>query len=616
VSSNQTRPNAPHEDHEPIKRDIAITLRALAGSNDIDVQFAQAKPALLGREVRLPDLPKALKAHDVTLLRGHADALAFKIACHDRVLHQKNAPQDEAGRLIFDMAEDVRVQALGMRRLEGVARNISAVISDQSSKLPFASSQDKVDVPVDVALKLHLLQVLSGQDLSPTSHALAHVWHEEFEQKAGTLFPQLSAFMEDQALYGQIVYRLLEALELGAGSYAQPSEQPDDQAGDKATQDEPQAGDGAQDGEQLEVDQAEGAEQSPESMFAAVDAPDGADGRTEYDLADSGDVPESQGARSPDARSILEKLPYKAFTTRFDEIVGAEELCTADELDRLRSYLDRQLEALQGVVARLANRLQRRLLARQLRTWEFDLEEGMLDSARLTRLVVDPFQPLSFKREKDTDFRDTIVTLLIDNSGSMRGRPISIAATCADILARTLERCGVKVEILGFTTRAWKGGQARENWLQAGKPALPGRLNDLRHIVYKSADTPWRRARRNLGLMMREGLLKENVDGEALLWAKDRLVARGEDRRILMMISDGAPVDDSTLSTNPGTYLEQHLRAVIEEIESRTPIELVAIGIGHDVTRYYKRAVTIVDAEQLGGVMVDELVSLFESQIS
>jgi cobaltochelatase CobT len=347
-----------------------------------------------------------------------------------------------------------------------------------------------------------------------------------------------------------------------------------------------------------------------EGATEAADAPSG-EMPDEADDADSEEA--SEAWRPPVSRSNEPRGPdYRAFTQKFDEVVQAEDLCDADELSRLRAYLDKQLSHLQGVVGRLANRLQRRLLAQQNRAWEFDLEEGMLDPARLPRIIIDPFQPLSFKQEKDTNFRDTVVTLLLDNSGSMRGRPITVAATCADILARTLERCGVKVEILGFTTRAWKGGQSRETWLQSGKPANPGRLNDLRHIVYKAADAPWRRARKNLGLMMREGLLKENIDGEALDWAHKRLLGRPEQRRILMVISDGAPVDDSTLSVNPGNYLERHLRFVIEDIESRSPVELIAIGIGHDVTRYYRRAVTIVDAEELGGAMTDKLAELFE----
>ena len=334
------------------------------------------------------------------------------------------------------------------------------------------------------------------------------------------------------------------------------------------------------------------------------------------DDIDEEEAPEGEEPWRPELpfSSLSNENFYRVYTNQFDEVIGAEDLCDAEELGRLRNYLDKQLASLQGVVARLANRLQRRLMAQQNRSWEFDLEEGLLDAARLTRIIINPLHALSFKVEHDTQFRDTVVTLLLDNSGSMRGRPITVAATCADILARTLERCGVKVEILGFTTRAWKGGQSREKWLADGKPANPGRLNDLRHIIYKAADTPWRRARRSLGLMMREGLLKENIDGEALIWAHNRLLARSEQRRILMVISDGAPVDDSTLSVNSGNYLERHLRQVITDIEQRSPIELIAIGIGHDVTRYYRRAVTIIDAEELGGAMTEKLAELFEDQ--
>ncbi len=351
------------------------------------------------------------------------------------------------------------------------------------------------------------------------------------------------------------------------------------------------------------------ADELEEGAMEAADAPS-----AEYpDESDAGESEEPSENRPVPSGGQEKRGPdYKAFTTKYDEVVDAAELCEPEELQRLRDYLDKQLQNLSSVVARLANRLQRRLMAQQSRSWEFDLEEGVLDTARLPRIIIDPQQPLSFKHEKDMEFRDTVVTLLIDNSGSMRGRPITVAATCADILARTLERCGVKVEILGFTTRAWKGGQSREAWLQAGKPPNPGRLNDLRHLIYKSADAPWRRARKNLGLMMREGLLKENIDGEALDWAHQRLLGRPEQRKILMMISDGAPVDDSTLSVNSGNYLERHLRYVIEEIETRSPVELIAIGIGHDVTRYYRRAVTIVDAEELGGAMTEKLAELFE----
>jgi cobaltochelatase CobT len=424
----------------------------------------------------------------------------------------------------------------------------------------------------------------------------------------------LSQRIGDQRAFGEVVHDLLSSLEMGEQRLADRNEED--------TEDEDQGQDQA--AEEGEADESEGTESSSaeDAKLAADDLGEATgenDESPSSDQAEEGDAEDSQEPGEPwHPRHPLSNEPrgpdYRAFTNRFDETIGAEELCDPEELTRLRSYLDKQLSNLQGVVARLANRLQRRLLAQQNRAWDFDLEEGILDSARLPRMIIDPFQPLSFKQERDTDFRDTVVTLLLDNSGSMRGRPITVAATCADILARTLERCGVKVEILGFTTRAWKGGQSRESWLAANKPVNPGRLNDLRHIIYKSADAPWRRARKNLGLMMREGLLKENIDGEALDWAHKRLLARPESRKILMMISDGAPVDDSTLSVNPGNYLERHLRFIIGEIENRSPVELIAIGIGHDVTRYYRRAVTIVDAEELGGAMTEKLAELFDEK--
>jgi cobaltochelatase CobT len=375
-------------------------------------------------------------------------------------------------------------------------------------------------------------------------------------------------------------------------------EQNDDSSEDDAGTEESPAEDNEAADEQMEQGETDGAEISEDDLMEEGD--------------DESETPGEVKRPNNPFSDLNEKIDYAVFTQEFDEEITADELCDEAELDRLRAFLDKQLAHLSGAVGRLANKMQRRLMAQQNRSWDFDLEEGYLDSARLVRLVIDPMQPLSFKMERDTKFRDTVVSLVIDNSGSMRGRPITVAATCADILARTLERCGVKVEILGFTTKAWKGGQSREKWLGNGKPASPGRLNDLRHIIYKSADQPWRRAKRNLGLMMREGLLKENIDGEALIWAHNRLLARPEQRRIMMMISDGAPVDDSTLSVNPGNYLERHLRAVIEQIETRSPVELLAIGIGHDVTRYYKKAVTIIDADELAGAMTEQLAALFE----
>jgi cobaltochelatase CobT len=433
------------------------------------------------------------------------------------------------------------------------------------------------------------------------------------EDRAGAELDALAMTLDDQAAFGKLARRLLEDLDLSAAeelSDDEPDDAGDEGEGDDSGSDEgaeqgddktPGGGDVEMRGEEVEDDEAQG--DSSEEMEVGEDESSSGD-----ELGDN--VFATPGSRNWDLSPVTD---YKAFTTRFDEIVESEDLCDPEELGRLRAFLDQQMGSLQGVVTRLANRLQRRLMAQQARSWDFDQEEGLLDAARLARVVVSPGHSLSYKIERDTEFRDTVVSLLIDNSGSMRGRPIAIAAICGDILARTLERCGVATEILGFTTRGWKGGQSREAWLAAGRPPSPGRLNDLRHIVYKRADDPYRRARRNLGLMMREGLLKENIDGEALLWAHNRLLARPEERRILMVISDGAPVDDSTASANGGSYLERHLRQVIEWIETRSTVELIAIGIGHDVTRYYQRAVTIMDAEQLAGAMVDQLARLFES---
>src|SRR6516164_3243751 len=448
----------------------------------------------------------------------------------------------------------------------------------------------------------------------PTARKLVELWRPLIEERAGRNLDRLERVLTDQRKFGDVVHDLLDSLDMGEDRSSESDEE-EGEEGDQKNQKDEQGQDGdasdSADSERMSMEAEASAEELPDSSSEAVDAP-------AAEMADDAEMGDSETAAEPwrprNQRNEPRGPDYKPYTAKFDEVVGAEELCEPEELERLRGYLDKQLSHLQGVVARLANRLQRLLLAQQNRAWEFDLEEGLLDPARLPRVIVDPMHPLSFKREKDTDFRDTVVTLLLDNSGSMRGRPITVAATCADILARTLERCGVKVEILGFTTRAWKGGQSREAWLAAGKPANPGRLNDLRHIIYKAADAPWRRSRKNLGLMMREGLLKENIDGEALDWAHKRLLGRAEQRKILMMISDGAPVDDSTLSVNPGNYLERHLRDVIDWIETRSPIELIAIGIGHDVTRYYRRAVTIVDADQLGGTMMEQLASLFDEE--
>jgi cobaltochelatase CobT len=617
MSSNyKTKTPVKETPNEPFKRAVTGCLRAIAKKQELEVAFAAERPGVAGNKVRLPEPARRLTPQEAAIVRGHADSLALKLACHDPAVHRKLMPGGQQARAVFEAVEQARVEAIGARRMDGVAQNLAAMLEDKFHRGKYEEVTDRADAPIEDALAMMVRERLTGQAPPPAAKRLVDIWRPVIEDRAGRGLDRLERLLEDQRRFGDAVHDLLDALDMG-DDRARDAEDEDEESGEEEGRpnDSGDQGDAA-DAEDMQRMSAEEAEASTEdaqdSAAEALEAPT-SEMADDQDMGDS-ETPSEPWRPRPDPHNDFRGPDYAPFVTKFDEEIAAEDLCEPEELDRLRGYLDKQLSHLQGVVARLANRLQRRLMAQQSRAWEFDLEEGMLDPARLSRIVVDPLHPLSFKREKDTNFRDTVVTLLLDNSGSMRGRPITVAATCADILARTLERCGVKVEILGFTTRAWKGGQSREAWLAAGKPANPGRLNDLRHIIYKAADAPWRRARKNLGLMMREGLLKENIDGEALSWAYRRLLGRSEQRRILMMISDGAPVDDSTLSVNPGNYLERHLRYVIEEIETRSPIELIAIGIGHDVTRYYRRAVTIVDAEELGGVMTEKLAELFGEQ--
>jgi cobaltochelatase CobT len=600
---------------EPFKRAVAGCLRAIARRPELEVGFAAERPGLAAGKARLPEPPRKLTLREAAIVRGHADSIALRLACHNPAIHRRLVPGGQQARAVFESVEQARVEAIGARRMEGVARNLSAMLDDRFHRGKFDDITDRADAPIEDAVAMMVRERITGLPPPPAARKLVDLWRPWIEDRAGRDLDRLGRLVEDQRRFGDVVHDLLDSLEMGEDRNRDSEEDEQDSRDQDLRPDE------SGEGQARESDEAEGmtvedaemaADELPEGAAEAADAPT-ADMPEDADMGDAETAsepwrPRHSGLNEPRGPD------YRAFTAKFDEIVAAEDLCEPEELDRLRGYLDKQLSHLQGVVARLANRLQRRLMAQQSRAWEFDLEEGVLDPARLSRVIVDPMHPLSFKHEKDTNFRDTIVTLLLDNSGSMRGRPITVAATCADILARTLERCGVKVEILGFTTRAWKGGQSREAWLAAGKPPNPGRLNDLRHIIYKAGDAPWRRARKNLGLMMREGLLKENIDGEALDWAHKRLLGRAETRRILMMISDGAPVDDSTLSVNPGNYLERHLRWVIEDVETRSPVELIAIGIGHDVTRYYRRAVTIVDAEELGGAMTEKLAELFDEE--
>ncbi|WP_454655576.1 cobaltochelatase subunit CobT [Bosea beijingensis] len=616
MSISNRKPGTPKEaPAEPLKRAISGAMKAIARKPEMEIVFAADKPSLVGERARLPEPPRKLSPGDVAILRGHADSMALRLACHDAAIHRRAAPEGDAARAVFDAVEQARVESIGARRMSGMAGNITAMLEDRYHRGGrYEEITDRADAPLEDALALMVRERLTGLKPPKAAEKVVELWREQIEAKAGGDLDRLTKTIEDQRGFARTVRDMLAALDM-AEQTAQGDEQDEDEDNQDQSSEDQQQQDGESEQEsgadRSEVEVSEDAtEELQEGASEATDAPAG-DWEEEDENSESeeaGEAPrprESRGNERP-------QTDYKAYTQKFDEVVTAEELCDAEELTRLRAYLDKQLAHLQGVVARLANRLQRRLMAQQNRTWEFDLEEGALDPARLPRIILDPFQPLSFRQESDTNFRDTVVTLLIDNSGSMRGRPITVAATCADILARTLERCGVKVELLGFTTRAWKGGLSREAWLQSGKSANPGRLNDLRHIIYKAADAPWRRARKNLGLMMREGLLKENIDGEALDWAHKRILGRPEQRKILMVISDGAPVDDSTLSVNAGNYLERHLRHVIAEIETRSPVELIAIGIGHDVTRYYRRAVTIVDAEELGGVMTEKLAELFE----
>jgi len=608
----------PESPLEPFKRALAHAARSLAETPDLEIVYSGEGPQLSGNRAVLPHPPRDLTPEDASRIRGLADQMALRVAHHDPAAHAKTRPHSGAGQPIYDALEQARIEAIGANAMGGVKNNLRAVMDHAWQRRVYNEVEAMANPPLAEVVSLMVRERLTGEPPPPMARALVDMFRADIDAKAGEDMAKLEASLHDQKAFARIARAIIRDLEMGDDLSDSP-EQPDDDAEGK-DDGEPEASDSDDDGEgesqspqQSAMDddetQAREAEDADSQMMQSEQDPDAEDTDEPPDMGDG-----EQPAR-PDPSGDNRAITYKVFTTAHDEVVAAEELCDPEELTRLRAYLDQQLASVSNVVSRLANRLQRKLLAQQNRSWSFDLEEGILDVARLTRVIIDPTAPLSFKEEEDTEFRDTVVTILIDNSGSMRGRPIMVAAVCADILARTLERCGVKTEILGFTTRAWKGGSSREDWLKAGKPAQPGRLNDLRHIIYKAADAPWRRARRNLGLMMREGLLKENIDGEALMWAHQRLIGRPEARRILLVISDGAPVDDSTLSVNSGHYLERHLREVITEIEARSPVQLIAIGIGHDVTRYYRNAVTIVDVEQLAGAMVEQLADLFDEEV-
>ncbi len=603
---------------EVFKRVLSTAMKTIADDPELSVTFGNEPPTLSGNRVRLPQVTSAATAKEIAITRGLSDSFALRLSNHSDSVHSKYCPEGKNARAVFEAVEQARIEALGANAMPGMGQNLTAVLEDRFSKAVVNRSSNRRDTPLEEAVALMVRERLTGEAPPANAKIYVDLWRPWIEEKASSRLSNLGAAIHDQTEFARLSRDIIAALDMADELGDDPDQSDENEQTDEA---EPDGGERQESPEGEEQQSEQTAAEELQDTEGETDASD-----TEGQQSEIDDTPDDmEGEEQDDGdqpwrpqlpfSSLSNEDFYKVSTNQFDEEISAEDLCDAEELTRLRNYLDKQLTNVQGVVARLANRLQRRLMAKQNRSWDFDLEEGVLDTSRLMRIIIDPMYPLSFKVEQDTKFRDTVVTLLLDNSGSMRGRPITVAATCADILARTLERCGVKTEILGFTTKAWKGGQAREKWLASGKPTNPGRLNDLRHIIYKSADQPWRRARRNLGLMMREGLLKENIDGEALIWAHNRLLGRTEQRRILMVISDGAPVDDSTLSVNSGNYLERHLRQVIADIEGRSPIELIAIGIGHDVTRYYKRAVTIIDAEELGGAMTEKLAELFDENV-
>jgi cobaltochelatase CobT len=602
---------------EEFRQMTGAVTRAIAADPDLEVQFGPVEASLVGSTVNLPTPPRDLAPEEVARIRGEADAIALRQRHHDSSLHRTRAPADENAAAVFDAFEQVRCETLGTRHMAGVATNLEAALEEHCRSRGYAEIAQGEHAPLPDVLRILAREALTGQAPPPSASRMVDLWRPLLDPQLTPALNELAGLVDSQQGFADKSREVLRIL--GLAEEEDFLDQDPDQGSEDAEGEE-------QDGTNEQSEEDSMSSEGDPSEETEGDESQGEDGQEQAD-ADQSDM--SMSSLGEDEASADEQPPapfdgrndpfdgaYHAYSTEFDEIVEAQDLCEADELGRLRGQLDQHLAPLQSIIGKLANRLQRRLLAQQSRGWEFDLEEGMLDAGRLARVVANPLHALSFKVETEADFKDTVVSLLIDNSGSMRGRPITLAAISADILARTLERCGVKVEILGFTTRAWKGGQSRERWLAEGKRANAGRLNDLRHIVYKNADAPWRRARKNLGLMLREGILKENIDGEALMWAYQRLLGRPEQRRVMMVISDGAPVDDSTLSVNPGSYLERHLRDVIELIETSNAVELVAIGIGHDVTRYYRRAVTLVDAEQLSGTMIEELSDLFDADLN
>ncbi len=586
---------------EQFKQALISTVKVI--SDDYKIE-EKSKKNLSSKNYNFFELDNLSSKYDFTRLRADSDSEALKIKFSNKEIFQKNSPKNLSCRSLYELSEKTRYELLGCKMLKGISKNLHENYNHKINLKRKDQLKSKEDVGVGEAFELYLLKKFFNVKLNDLCEKILSFWEKEFKNNFDKHINYLSQNLENQDLYNSKFSEILQKMEIfdAENSEDQQENQPKDQD-ENLNQDDDGQSQGEQEQKKQEEDQ------------------NGIDG--DYDLNEfkMDEQLMDTDSEKQSSEKVIQKIntgisdtEYKIFTTQFDEIAKAETLENSDEISKLRKNLDQQLLSFQDLITKLANKLQRQLLAKQNRAWEFDLEEGLLDSSKLTRVIIDPYNSLSFKKEKDLDFKDTVVTLLIDNSGSMRGRPITIAAICADILSRTLERCSVKVEILGFTTKNWKGGKSREAWNQKGKVKNPGRLNDLRHIIYKSADTHWRQAKKNLGLMLKEGLLKENIDGEAINWAFNRLIKRKEERKILMVISDGAPVDDSTLSVNSGDFLEKHLKKIVKIIENKTDTEILAIGIGHDVSRYYKKAIKIADVQELGDVMIDQLSDLFDNK--
>ena len=588
---------------ERFKSAVSSAIKVISEKFDVEISFGNSANTKKN-SLNLPELINLKNLQDFTNMRAFADSEALKIKYTNKKIYLKNEPKGATAKTLYAIAERIRCEKIGSDKLIGIKNNITQSYENKFKNKKLSEIKTESDVPISEAFELYLRSHFFDIKQNETKKKILSYWKKSFDKNLKKRINELDKNLNDQNKFSNLIAELIENLEFEDIDKKEKNEQ------DETSKESPSLNEDKSDEKQLQDNEQD---KENQTELSAIDSDlDSLKENENLDKKETTKKTVDKDLSKNLKNSFIQK--YKVFTNEYDEIEEAEDLENEEEISRLRKNLDQQLISLQNVIAKLANKLQRQLMAKQNRSWEFDLEEGVLDSSKLSRIITDPFNPHSFKIEKETEFKDTIVTLLIDNSGSMRGRPISVAAICADILSRTLERCSVKVEILGFTTKNWKGGKSREKWNINNKPTNPGRLNDLRHIIYKSADKPWRQSKKNLGLMLKEGLLKENIDGEALLWAFKRISLRKEERKILMVISDGAPVDDSTLSVNSGDYLEKHLKKTVKWIEENSNIEILAVGIGHDVTRYYKKAIKITDVQELGDVMINQLTKLFSEK--